>query len=76
MASRFTLLGLALAAGLAWLAVEWLREPPNLQAPPAQEARAPTPLNLPSPYAGDIDAFLEIVERPLFIEGRQPTSAS
>lgn len=76
MVSRFALLGLALAVGLAWLGLEWFREPPNPSTPPPQETREPTPLNLPSAYLGDMDAFVEITERPLFIEGRQPPSIS
>lgn len=72
--SRLLILGITFAVGLAWMALEWFREPPSVQDPPPQEAREPAPINLPAEYVGDIDAFREIAERPLFVEGRQPPS--
>lgn len=73
MADRKPLVLIALYLGAAaWMAFEWQRPVPLPEAP---EGSAPA--NLPQPSAptsqiGDIDAFTEFVERPLFVSGRKP----
>ncbi len=75
MADRKPLvLGVLYLGAVAWMAFEWQRPVPLPEQP---EGNAP--VNLPQPSAptsqiGDIDAFTEFVERPLFVSGRKPPS--
>ena len=67
------LLALGSGAALSWGAYEWLRPLPLPAAPSAPASTAAPPLSVPTSYIGDIDAFKEITERPLFTVGRRPT---
>ena len=73
MADRKPLvLGVLYLGAAAWMAFEWQRPVPLPEQP---EGNAP--VSLPQPSApnsqiGDIDAFTEFVERPLFVSGRRP----
>ena len=66
------LLALGSGAALAWGAYEWLRPLPLPAAPSTPASTAAPPLSVPTSYIGDIDAFKEITERPLFTVGRRP----
>jgi hypothetical protein len=66
------LLALGSSAAIAWGAYEWLRPLPLPAAPSAPATTVAPPLSVPTPYIGDIDAFNEITERPLFTVGRRP----
>ena len=68
------LLALGSGAALSWGAYEWLRPLPLPAAPSTPASTAAPPLSVPTSYIGDIDAFKEITERPLFTVGRRPAS--